>query len=144
MKNIILMIFVLMVLVLTATSYSDGVGRDEICVLSSAVVKGAVVYLSDIAVVKSEGLDRTRLEKLEVARYESQVIISVGTFEICQALSKAQINPAVLDIFGAGVCQVTFAGVSTTGGGVGEFGCGAFEGGLVLYAQGIFGAGGGF
>jgi len=104
-----------MVLVLTATSYSDGVGRDEICVLSSAVVKGAAVYLSDIAVVKSEGLDRTRLEKLEVARYESQVIISVGTFEICQALSKAQINPAALDIFGAGVCQVTFEGVSTTG-----------------------------
>ena len=115
MKNISLIIFVLLVLALTARSNSDAVGRDEICVLSSAVVQGAAVYLSDVAVVKAEAEDKARLEKLEVARYESQAIISVGTFEICQALSRAQINPAAWDIFGAGACQVTFAGVSDKG-----------------------------
>ncbi|MCP4707759.1 MAG: flagellar basal body P-ring formation protein FlgA [Planctomycetes bacterium] len=110
-----LMLFVFMILVMTAMSNTEAVGRDEIRVLSSAAVKTGPVYLSDIAVVKAEGLDKSRLEKLIVAQYESQEIISVGVFEICQALSQAQINPAALDIFGAGACQVTFEGVTTTG-----------------------------
>ena len=110
-----LMIFVFLVVFLAEESNAEVVVRDEIFVLNSAVVQGAAVYLSDIAVVKAAGQDKARLEKLEVARYEAQVIVSVGTFEICQALSGAQINPAGLDIFGASVCQVTFAGVSAVG-----------------------------
>jgi len=110
-----LMIFVFLVVFLAEESNAEVVVRDEIFVLNSAVVQEAAVYLSDIAVVKAAGQDKARLEKLEVARYEAQVIVSVGTFEICQALSGAQINPAGLDIFGASVCQVTFEGVTTTG-----------------------------
>jgi len=106
-RNIIIESMLIVLVLLIGGAAGAGV---EIRLRRSAAISGENICLGDVAEVKAEQLEtQKRLESLVITQSaQNSDNATVGRFEIIRALSRANIAPAGVDIYGASHCRLEF------------------------------------
>jgi flagella basal body P-ring formation protein FlgA len=100
----------LILLFFCLTTVKQAAASCEIRLHRRAILTPGPICLRDVADVKTQDSDqKSRLESLIIAQYPQPVMgISIGVFDISQAMAQANLNPAAACIYGASSCRLTF------------------------------------